>query len=548
MYCSPAGTCRRFTLEPTHGTVPSSIASKPSGSVSAHPSHRARELLGSDQRHTAAQQVRRGVSSPGRLSRVADDDDLFPSAAPPRPRRADATENARRILRAATQLLRADPDTSVEEIAAAAGVSRATVYRHFEARERLLATVRQEAVRQADANGQDMLRPPGELAAGATPLSIPDVLNKVPPHLLGEQIVAEAQRLAGVSSVALYVLDIDGTQLLRLAGSDEFPERLDAPLAVGPELPREGLPALGAVVDDELPGSVIAPLLLRGRALGVLLAVNAPAAPLLELARHAAGALALAGDYTDFFDARRRRRETTPAAEIQQNLLPPRIARIAGGILAGNVLPGYDGGGDWFDYVENPDGAWLGVADSHGSGTTAGAIGSVALGAFRSKRRAGAPLEEVAAGIHATMRALEIAEAFVSVVLGRWHGPSATFRWITCGSQPPLLITAEGELRQLEGSMHPPLGLGDGERSFRVEERGLEPGDRLLLLSDGVLDRRTQRGEPFGLRGVRAAVARAAPGAAPTVRAIEDAITTASADPLEDDATIVVFAPSAPLD
>ena len=69
------------------------------------------------------------------------------------------------------------------------------------------------------------------------------MLNKVPPHLLGDQIVAEAQRLVGVSSVALYLVDIDGTMLLRLAGSKEFPPELDVPLAVGPEIPREGLPA-----------------------------------------------------------------------------------------------------------------------------------------------------------------------------------------------------------------------------------------------------------------------------------------------------------------
>ncbi len=61
-----------------------------------------------------------------------------------------------------------------------------------------------------------------------------------PPHLLGDQIVSEAQRLVGVRSVALYLVDINGTRLLRLAGSEEFPAELEGPLAIGPELPREG--------------------------------------------------------------------------------------------------------------------------------------------------------------------------------------------------------------------------------------------------------------------------------------------------------------------
>ena len=182
--------------------------------------------------------------------------------------RADAAHNAERVLQSTITLLRTEPEASLEEIAAAAGVSRATVYRHFGSRAELVAAARRRADESADANERDALRPAGELAGGPTPLDVTEVLNKVPPHLLGDQIVSEARRLAGVTSVALYLIDLEGTHLLRLAGSEEFPETLDLPLAVGPELPREGLVALRAQIARELPGSVLAPLSLRGRTLG----------------------------------------------------------------------------------------------------------------------------------------------------------------------------------------------------------------------------------------------------------------------------------------
>ena len=65
------------------------------------------------------------------------------------------------------------------------------------------------------------------------PLDIARILDEIPPHLFPEQFASEARRLSG-GPVALYVLDIDGTQLLRLAGPEDFPERIEAPLCTRP--------------------------------------------------------------------------------------------------------------------------------------------------------------------------------------------------------------------------------------------------------------------------------------------------------------------------
>src|SRR6185295_6882308 len=133
----------------------------------------------------------------------------------------------------------------------------------------------------------------------------------------------------------------------------------------------------------EYTGVELFALWLRGRAIGAFISFGNPREPLTEIARQAAAAVTLADRYTDVFASAQRRKQPKAAAEIQQSLLPPRIVRVTGGEVAGNVLPTYDVAGDWFDVIENSDGIWTTLADGLGPSTRAAASSAVALGALR---------------------------------------------------------------------------------------------------------------------------------------------------------------------
>ena len=366
------------------------------------------------------------------------------------------------------------------------------------------------------------------------------LLEDVAPHRLPDVLVDLARHEAGCP-IALYVIDIGGSALCKVAGDESLPDEVEIGQGVGPELGRGRMGEVQGLIEQAVPGAVAIPLWLYGRAVAVFMTAAPPTGDIEPLARQAAAAVELADRYTDVFSAARRREATTPAAEIQENILPARIVYYEGIQLSAGLVPAYSIGGDWYDHADNRDGVWVAVADAVGKGPRAAALSTVALGALRAARRSGMGIERAVGSMNDALLELGYEEGLLTALVAHWDRTTERLRCVRLGHPPPLLVT-DGEAREWGELGNPPLGVLDELPELVIDEVVLEPGDLFVAYSDGVLERRCDDGSLFGLEGAMEAItASGGRSAYAAARALIVAVLDAGEAPPHDDATVLVL-------
>lgn len=331
-------------------------------------------------------------------------------------------------------------------------------------------------------------------------------------------------------------------ELLRrtqLAQPDQLPERINAALRVlGFDvtiylvdheqkllhpLPERGKPTPDPLpVDASLPGRVFrlvqtarsggtdgphrlwVPMVDGSERLGAVEILLHDIEPTDEVTEHCQTLAALLGHlvaskfpYGDLLHQVRRNRAMSPGGELLNNLLPPRTFSCERLVLSGIVEPCYDMGGDAFDYAVDGPLARMMVLDAMGRGLQAGVTCAVALAAIRAARRDGHGLYDMARAADAALREQFDDLRFVTGVLAELHMDTGQLRYINAGHPPILLLRHGRAVRTLTHGRRMPLGIED--YAIEVAEEMLEPGDRLLLHTDGVIEARDAEGQPFGL-------------------------------------------------
>ena len=321
----------------------------------------------------------------------------------------------------------------------------------------------------------------------------------------------------GATDVAMLMADLSGHGLVRLASPDEQEsdgtggaDRGEEPDVVafdgGPLEQTMRAQRVRVLAPGTLPGggptddswTVLAPVTERGEALGLLelsLPVEPTAEVLVEVTRTAhvlAFVIIASRRHTDLFEWGQRSTTFTLPAEIQRRLLPAAFTCEAGLLtLSAWLEPADDVGGDTFDYSLGHDVLHLSVTDAMGHGVASALTATLCVGSLRNTRRGGASLLQQADAANTALfdHCTSIGdEGFVTGLLGRLDLATGALSLVNAGHVLPYLAR-DGDVSRIELTAGLPLGLFAGT-TYEVDVVPLQPGDRVVLVTDGMLERK----------------------------------------------------------
>lgn len=179
-------------------------------------------------------------------------------------------------------------------------------------------------------------------------------------------------------------------------------------------------------------------------------------------------------------------REMEVAARVQRAQLPTETPSIKGARIAITYKPAREVGGDLYDfYPVGDDCVGVIIADVSGKGVPAALLLSSCKYAVRESYSD--DLKQMLKDVNNRICSETADETFVTMLYGVLNARTRTFRYVNAGHMPPMLVNAsEGKVTCVEHS-DPPLGVTRGCCYFEQEIR-LEPGDSLVLYTDGITD------------------------------------------------------------
>src|SRR5215471_16596987 len=229
--------------------------------------------------------------------------------------------------------------------------------------------------------------------------------------------------------------------------------------------------------------------------------------------------------------ARRYQQELSIAASIQQRLMAVTIPDVPFAKMRGRNLSCKEIGGDFFDVVYSDEGLAVVLADVSGKGVSAALLASTLQGMVYAHLIARMPLPEVMAAVNRFFTQKHLGEKYATVIIIRVT-KAGELEYVNCGHVPPLLVSSGNVTRPEHGNL--PVGLL-ADATYESDHVHLKPGDRFILVTDGVTEAENPAGEFFDNERLEAVAAKT-----PNLEDIFSAVNEfCSGNPLGDDCTVV---------
>jgi phosphoserine phosphatase RsbU/P len=233
--------------------------------------------------------------------------------------------------------------------------------------------------------------------------------------------------------------------------------------------------------------------------------------------------------------------ELKTASSIQRRLLPAAPTGVPGFTFIGRNQPCRTVSGDYYDFAIRPDGKmYFVIGDVSGKGVTAGLMMAGLQVAFRIFSKSDPDPAALVTQLNRSLKENLPQSKFVTLFLGRLDTKTGHIEYVNAGHTPPLLLTKSGAVELTESD----LLLGVVSRAEFVNRAlRLEPGDSLILFTDGVTEARDAAGMDLGSTTIASALARLHGAAAEVIAdSVNDTVLThvGDAENLDDDVTLLV--------
>jgi len=238
------------------------------------------------------------------------------------------------------------------------------------------------------------------------------------------------------------------------------------------------------------------------------------------------------------------------ARDIQLAMLPNGIRDVQGTVVAGVTRPANTVGGDLYDVLPLPDGRLvIALGDVAGKGSPAALLMALLVAMMRTLVDEGLDLPRLMTRLNIQVARQSPGSRFITLFCGFYDPATGSLEYVNAGHLPPLVLRRDGACERVGGDVAGGLALGMFEDAAYASSRTIiEPGDTLVLYSDGVTEAENPAGQAFeepGLEGVIAA--HRADGPEVLGRSILRAVERRAGDArLADDPTVLVRKRTAP--